>query len=135
VRLDGGGPINVPVGTTLTLRHTVQDFETPDASIPFAAVILGAADGRDVVLTTGGDPHVGQTTYDPAGPMGQGDQLDYRRSWTIGSMIELYDPKTMARESKAAAGQTITVLAVYIDSPTQGIVALDTSPSKIQITP
>lgn len=132
-RLDGGGAINVSVGATLTLRHTVQDFETPDASIPFAAVILGAADGRNVVLTTGTDPHVGPTTHDPNGPMGQGDQLNYRRDWTIGSMIELYDDKAKTRQTVPASGQTITVLAVYVDSTTQGIVALDSSPSKIQI--
>jgi len=134
-RLDGGGPINVTVGTTLTLRHTVQDFETPDANIPFAAVILGAADGRNVVLTTGTSPHVGPTTYDPSGPMGQGDQLNYRRDWTITSMIELYDDKAKppTRETVPASGQRLTVLAVYVDSPTQGIVALDTNPSQIQI--
>jgi hypothetical protein len=132
-RLDGAGPINVTAGTTLTLRHTVQDFETPDASIPFAAVILQAADGRNVVITTGTDPHVGPTTYDPAGPMGQGDQLNYRRSWTIGPTIELYNPQTKVRQSVPASGQALTVLAVYIDSTTQGIVALDSSPSTIQI--
>jgi hypothetical protein len=132
-RLDGAGPVNVAVGTTLTLRHTVSDFETADASIPFAAVILGAADGRNVVLTTGNDPHVGQTAYDPNGPMGQGDQLNYRRTWTIGANLELYNEQTMQRQTVPSAGQTISVLAVYIDSTTQGIVALDASPSTIQI--
>ncbi len=132
-RLDGAGPINVAVGTTLTLRHTVQDFETADATIPFAAVILGAADGRNVVLTTGNDPHVGQTAYDAGGPMGQGDQLNYRRTWTIGANLELYNPQSKLRQAVPSAGQSITVLAVYIDSTTQGIVALDSSPSTIQI--
>jgi hypothetical protein len=132
-RLDGGGAINVTVGTTLTLRHTVQDFETPDESIPFAAVILTAADDRKVVLTTGTSPHVGPTTYDPNGPMGQGDRLNYRRDWTIGSTIQLYNEQTKVMQTVAASGQTLTVLAAYVDSPTQGIVALDTSPSKIQI--
>lgn len=132
-RLDGAGPINVAAGTTLTLRHSVQDFETPDANIPFAAVILQARDGRDVVIATGTDPHVGPTTYDPAGPMGQGDLLNYRRTWTIGPMIELYNPQTMQRQTVPAAGQQITVIAVYIDSTNQGIVALDSSPSTIQI--
>lgn len=132
-RLDGAGPINVPVGTTLTLRHSVQDFETADASIPFAAVILQAADGRNVVIATGNDPHVGQTTFDAAGPMGQGDQLNYRRTWTIGTTLELFNEATGQRQTVPAAGQTITVLAVYVDSTTQGIVALDSSPSTIQI--
>lgn len=132
-RLDGAGPVNVTAGTTLTLRHTVQDFETPDANIPFAAVILQAADGRNVVITTGTDPHVGPTTFDPNGPMGQGDVLDYRRTWTIGPTIELYNPQTMQRQTVPSTGQSITVLAVYIDSTNQGIVALDSSPSTIQI--
>ncbi len=132
-RLDGAGPINVAVGTTLTLRHTVADFETADASVPFAAVILGAADGRNVVIAAGNDPHVGPTTYDAAGPMGQGDQLNYRRAWTIGASLELYNPQTKQRQTVPAAGQSITVLAVYIDSIDKGIVALDSSPSTIQI--
>jgi len=132
-RLDGAGPINVPAGTTLTLRHSVQDFETPDESIPFAAVILQAADGRNVVITTGNDPHVGPTTYDPAGPVGQGDLLNYRRTWAIGATLELYNPQTTQRQTVPSAGQAITVLAVYIDSTTGGIVALDSSPSTIQI--
>jgi hypothetical protein len=136
-RLDNGagGTINVQVGTTLTLRHTVQDFETPDASIPFAAVILGATDGRNVVIATGNDPHVGPTAYDAGGPMGQGDQLNYRRAWTIGPMIELYNDATNQRESVQAAGQTLTVLAAYLDSANQGILALDSSPTRIQIIP
>jgi hypothetical protein len=132
-RLDGAGPINVAAGTTLTLRHTVADFETADASIPFAAVILQAADGRNVVIVAGNDPHVGPTAYDAAGPMGQGDQLNYRRTWTIGASLELYNPQTKQRQTVPAAGQSITVLAVYIDSIDKGIVALDSSPSTIQI--
>jgi hypothetical protein len=132
-RLDGTGPVNVTVGTTLTLRHTVQDFETPDATIPFAAVILAAADGRNVVITTGNDPHVGQTTYDAMGPPGQGDQLNYRRAWTITPMIELYNPTTKVKTPVNAAGQVIRVTAVYVDSGTQGIVALDTSAFTINI--
>jgi hypothetical protein len=130
-RVDGAGPVNVTTGTTLTLRHTVQDFETPDANIPFAAVLLQAGNGWNVVLTTGTDPHVGTTTYDPAGPMGQGDQLNYRRTWAIGTQVELYNPQTMQRQTVQAAGLSISVLAVYVDATTQGIVALDSSPSTI----
>ncbi|HWO18480.1 MAG TPA: hypothetical protein VNO30_06875 [Kofleriaceae bacterium] len=132
-RLDGAGPINVAVGTTLTLRHTVQDFETADDAIPFAAVVLSSASGGDVVVTTGNDPHVGPTMYDAAGPMGQGDRLNYRRTWTIPAMLELYDKPTNMRRTVAAAGQSIGVAVVYIDSLNQGIVALDVSPSRIQI--
>lgn len=133
-RLDGAGPVVVSVGAQLTLRHSVQDFETPDASIPFAAVILQAADGRSVVLAAGNDPQLGPTTYDPAGPMGQGDLLNYRRAWTIGSQLELYREATQQRETVASAGQVLTVLALYVDSLSQGIIALDSGPT-IEVRP
>jgi hypothetical protein len=132
-RLDGAGPVIVAPNTTLVLRHTVQDFETLDANIPFAAVILQAPDGRGVVVTTGEDPHIGPTTYDPAGPMGQGDQLNYKRSFTIGNNVELYDDQTGLREVVDASGIAFTLVGVYVDSNTQGIIALDVARSTIGI--
>jgi len=135
-RLDGGGPITVSVGTTLTLRHSVHDFETLDASIPFAAVILqDTATGDNVVITTGNDPHVGPTTYDANGPMGQGDQLNYARSWTIPAMFEPWDDRTKTRKpATSTAGKTFQLAAVYIDSaPPQGIVALDVCASTFKV--
>jgi hypothetical protein len=135
-RLDGTGPIRVNTGTTLVLRHSVQDFETPDASIPFAAVILGAADGRDVVLDTtpgASDPQLGRTTYDANGPISKGDRLDYMRSWTIGSTLTLYDTNLKTRADVSAHGQVLSVLAVYVDAAAQGIAAFDISATQIQI--
>jgi len=135
-RLDGSGPITVSAGTTLVLRHTVSDFETADANIPFAAVILQTADGRNVVLdpTNTQSPQVGATTYDAAGPPAQGDVFDFKRSWTIPSTISLRDGAG-AITTVPAAGLSVSVLAVYIDGqPAQGgIVALDSGATPIQI--
>jgi hypothetical protein len=134
-RLDGTGAVRVTAGTTLVLRHSVQDFETPDAAIPFAAVILAVADGRDVVLDptpTATDPQLGRTTYDANGPISKGDRLNYQRSWTIGSTLTLYDTKLKTRADVPASGQVVTVLVVYLDA-TQGIAALEFGASQIQI--
>jgi len=133
-RLDGTGPVHATTGMTLVLRHSVADFETPDPAIPFAAVILGAADGRNVVLdAAANDPQLGITTYDPDGPPSKGDLLDYKRSWTIGATLTLYDTKLKTREDVSAHGQMLSVLAVYIDAATGGMAAFDVSASQIQI--
>ena len=133
-RLDGAGPVNVSANTALTIRHTVHDFETPDATIPFAAIIMQIADGRQIVLNaTGNDPHVGQTTYDAAGPMAQGDVFNYRRAWTIPTTLNLRHPDTGVLSTAPAAGQTVSIIAVYIDSPTQGIVAIEIGATMINI--
>ena len=132
-RLDGTGPVKVGAGTTLVLRHSVQDFETPDASIPFAAVVLALGDGRDVVLSPGASsPSTGPTTYDPAGPMGISDLLDYKRSWTIPSTLTVVDG-TGAQSTVAASGQTVSVIAVYVDQVSMGIATFDVGKSPIQI--
>jgi hypothetical protein len=134
-RLDGAAPVSVPPGTTLVLRHTVQDFETPDAMIPFAAVSLQAADGRNLVLepTNPTDPATGPTTYDAAGPMGIGDRLDFKRNVTFGATLTLWDRATNTQATVTASGQTFTLFAVYLDSTTQGIVAFDVAPFTIHI--
>lgn len=136
-RLDGTGPVAVSANTTLTLRHTVHDFETEDSAIPFAAVLLQIADGRQIVLEPDAeqDPHVGPTTYDPAGPPAQGDVFNFRRTWTIPSTLTLRHPDTAAITTAPAAGQTVTVIAVYIDDlPNQnGIVAIEIGATPIQI--
>jgi hypothetical protein len=135
-RLDGTGPVTVSAGTTLTIRHTVQDFETADASIPFAAVILQIADGRQIVLDAQAqDPHVGPTTYDAAGPQAQGDVFDFKRAWTIPATLSLRDPNNGAITTAPASGKMVSILAVYVDGPpTQGgIVALDVGATPIQI--
>ena len=133
-RLDGAGPVTAAVGTTLTLRHSVQDFETADPAIPFAAVVLTARDGRDVVLDpAGNDPQLGATTYDAAGPMSKGDRLDYQRTWTIPATVSMYDPATKTRADVSAHGLTLSLLVLYLDANPGGMAAFDISASQIQI--
>lgn len=133
-RLDGTGPVTAAVGTTLVLRHTVNDFETADSAIPFGAVILAIADGRNVVLTTGNDPHVGPTTFDASGPAAQGDTFNWRRTWTIPAQLQVRDDAGNLA-TVAASGQAISVLAVYLDGAPMagGMVALEQSMTTINI--
>lgn len=135
-RLDGGASTSVSVGQTITVRHSVQDFETTDASIPFGVILLQGADGRSAVLLplATEDPHVAPTAYDAAGPMGNGDLLNWRFSWTIPSTVELYDEATMTRTPVAASGLTLYAIAVYLDQPSMGIAAFnfDARPIVIQ---
>jgi hypothetical protein len=134
-RLDAAGPVNVSAGATITLRHTVRDFETPDAAIPFGAFVLQAPDGRSVVLNPGApqDPHVGVTAYDAAGPMGTGDLLNFRRAWTIPSSITLFDENTGASQVVPAAGLTLTVICVYVDAAQDGIASIEIGAAPITI--
>jgi hypothetical protein len=132
-RLDTAGPVSVAAGTTLVLRHSVQDFETPDANIPFAAVVLVLADGRNVVLTPGAqNPAIGATTYDATGPMGIADQLDFKRSWTIPTTLTLVDSNGV-QSTAPASGQHIQVLAVYVDQAQMGIATFDQGKQPIVI--
>jgi hypothetical protein len=128
-RLDVSGNASVAVGDTITLRHTVRDFETADADIPFAAMLLNTTDGRSAVLVPAAqdDPHVAQTTYDASGPMGNGDLLDYRFGWTIPSTIELYNDQTGVRTPVGASGLVLYPIAIYLDAPVGGIAALQFS--------
>jgi hypothetical protein len=134
-RLDDGGAAMVTTPATVTLRHTVQDFETAADAIPFSAVLLFNSDGRQVVLSPANmnDPGLGPTTYDASGPMGPGDLFDYRHTWTIGTQIELYDPATGLRTFEPAAGKTLNLLGVYLDGLPQsgGIAAFAISPRNI----
>ena len=134
VRLDGTGPVTASPGTTLRLRHTVNDYETSDAAVPFGAFLLAIADGRNVVIATGSDPHVGPTTYEPGGPPAQGDTFNWRRDWTIPATLQVRDDSG-AIASVPAAGQVISILAVYVDGlpASGGMVALDTSTSTVTI--
>jgi len=134
-RLDTGATTTIEVGQTITLRHSVQDFETADASIPFGVVLLQTAAGEGVVLvpTAPEDPHVAPTSYDAAGPMGQGDLLNWRFDWTVPATIELYDEATMTRTPVAASGLTLYPIAVYLDQATAGIAAFAFDPRPIQI--
>ena len=142
-RLDGVGPVNVSVGSTIVLRHSVQDFETADAAIPFAGVTLNLGDGRAIVLDAANtdDPQTGQTAYEVAGPMGNGDRLNYRRSWTIPATLPLVHTETKVRSTMPATGARLTFQAFYIDSldltvptmPKFGMFAFEASAATINI--
>lgn len=134
-RLDGTGPVRVSPGTTLVLRHSVQDFETADSAIPFAALILSLGDGNDVVLnpTAAEDQELGGTVFDPAGPDGKGDKLNYKFTWTIPAQLDVRDNTTHAITQRAAIGQNVSIAAIYIDGSTPSIVAIDFSTSQIEI--
>ena len=135
-RLDDGGGAIVGVGDVVTLRHTVADFETADAEIPFAAVVLFNADGRKVVLEPAtADPSIGMTSYDAAGPLGGGDVFDYRRSWTVPDPVPLVDDAGNP-SSAPAADVTLSLLAIYYDEAGgDGIAAYAVGTRTIQVQP
>lgn len=134
-RLDLGGPVKIAAGTTLTLRHTVQDFETPDDQIPFAAIVLTTTNNQDMVLNAAAtdSPQIGQTTYDPTGPIDKGDTLDYKRDVTIGATVTLYDPVAKTRHDVSSHGMSFTVIALYIDSGMPAMAAFDVAAMPIQV--
>jgi hypothetical protein len=114
-RLDDGGGAVVGVGDVVTLRHTVADFETADADIPFAAIALFNADGRRVVLEPGGgDPSIGATTYDADGPLGGGDVFDWRRTWTVTDPVPMIDDAGVETTAEPE-DVTLTPIAIYYD--------------------
>ena len=133
-RLDTGGTVNATVGQTLVLRHTVQDFETADSAMTFAAVALNLADGRTVLIGPASDPTIGQTAYDAAGPPAQGDTFDYFRNWTIPTTLNVRD-QAGTNSTVPASGQTISIFVFYVDNPPMsgGIVAIDGSTTQIHI--
>ena len=133
-RLDLGGATAIQVGDVITFRHSVHDFETADAQIPFAAFVLMTGRGNIVVVPSAAeDPHVAPTEYDPSGPMGAGDLLNWRFTWTVPATLELYDEGRGTRTPVPAAGQTFYPIAVYLDSAEGGIPALRIDDRVIQI--
>jgi hypothetical protein len=125
-RLDGAGPVHVSVGQTVVLRHTVQDFETPDASIPFAGVALFGAGNNQVILGTGQNKGIGQTVFDVNGPMGIKDKLDFKFSFTIPATLPITN--NGVDSTMPASGAILTVLAFYIDGQMPPSAAFDTGP-------
>jgi hypothetical protein len=133
-RLDMAGPFATDVGETLTFRHSVRDFETPDSDIPFAVLVLSAPDGRNVVVSADPeDPATAVTTYDANSPMGNSDELNYRFDFTIPTMLELYDEDTDQISSVPASGQSFTPLVLYIDSFPDGIVTFAVAQTSILV--
>jgi hypothetical protein len=114
LRLDGEGQVEVSVGQVLIFRHTVDDFETADAEIPFAGFFLNAEDAQ-LLISNGQYPAFGQAAFDGAGPMGKSDALNWRYQWTVPATLRLRDQSGATRDV-AAAGQMLTVAAYYVDS-------------------
>jgi len=113
-RLDDPGMAVVAVGQTVTLRHSVQDFETPDAAVPYGAVFLQLGDGRSVVLDPAYPGGATITTYDAAGPEGVTDQLNWRSDWTVPDMLPVTLDGGLA-EDVPAAGQSLLMIGLYVD--------------------
>lgn len=116
-RLDGVGPSQVSVGQTITLRQTVEDFEVDDADMPFVVFFASLLDGRQLLfspeLASGGETAV--AVYDPSGPESKGDYLNWAFDYVIPTQLEVQDPVTFARSQVDAVGQSLVLVAAYID--------------------
>ena len=137
-QLDKAGPCSVTAGMTLTLRHSVQDFETEDAKIPYAAILLQLPDGSQLKLSDapGGETSA-VTQYQPSGvPQGKGDSLDFHFDWTVPDTIDVYGPDGKPTP-QSTAGMSLTVLVLYIDSvvPNEGMLTFTSAPDLIEVTP
>jgi hypothetical protein len=130
-RLDGAGPAAVAVGDTIDLRHTVKDFETPDAQIAYAAFFLSTSDGSNVLLSSeqGGGA---RSEYDAAGPMTADGQFDWVYHFTVPAELSLQDPYGAAKMAPSS-GQTLTVTCYYIDQTRNGAATLAVKPGFIQV--
>ena len=132
-RLDAGGPFSVDAPVTLTLRHSVSDFETADQDIALGVFVVQATDGRQLVLSPDGDdPGVGLNEHDPDGPMGSGDLLNRRLTVTIGANVDLVGPGGEIT-SVASTGLVFTILAAYVDELDGGIATFASSPATMEI--
>lgn len=131
-RLDSAGPFAVAPGSTLTLRHSVSDFETADDEIAAGAFVLQSSAGQ-LVLTPGSeDPGVGLTQHDPDGPMGSGDRLNWRFEVTIGAEVEIVDGAGKV-STVPSDGLAFNITALYIDEADCGIAAFASSPASLQV--
>jgi hypothetical protein len=133
-RLDFAGSISVDVGTTITLRHSVRDFETLDQDVGYPLFILQIADQRSVVFAPGTlQPNLAFTEYDADGPPGNGDLLNYRLDWTIPTDVPLVDPAGIM-STEPASGLSFTVIAYYVDGITgSSIATFSFSPDLIRV--
>ena len=116
-RLDNGGQLNVNIGQTIVLRHTVQDFETTDNAIPFSGVTLQLGNNKAVVFdATADDPETGVTAFDSTNPpMGNGDAMNRERTFTIPATLPRIDTVTEVQDSIPAGGVNMFLQAFYID--------------------
>lgn len=116
-RLDVSGKAVVHPGQPLTLRMSVQDFETDDANIYFTAFELLTNDNRAVVLLPelGADGNLPPATYQPDGaPEGTGDLLNWRFDYTFPETVTLVDDAGVTTEAPSA-GLRLSMLAAYAD--------------------
>ncbi len=133
-RLDSVGPVQVPRNVPLTFRHSVSDYETPDDEIPVAIIVLQEREGKNVVLNPANtdDPGPGATTYDAAGPMGAGDLLDFRFTFTIPNMVNMVEDGVIT--SEPAAGKQLTMIVLYLDAlPPAGILTFSISQTMLVV--
>lgn len=137
-QLDKAGPCQVTAGMVLTLRHSVQDFETEDAKIPYAAMIFQLPDGGQLRLSdVPGNQTSAVTKYEASGaPQGKGDLLNFRFDWTVPDTIDVFDAAGVPT-SKSTAGMSISVIVLYVDSgkPKEGILTYTIAPDLIKVTP
>jgi hypothetical protein len=83
--------------------------------VPFAAFGLILADGRNVYW----GPEYGlaiTAAYDAAGPMGNGDALNFRYDLTIPAAFDISEDGATVSEQLPTAGQSFSVIAYYMDN-------------------
>ena len=139
-RLDSVGSFNAAKGTTVTFRHSVSDFETADADIPFGVLILIAPDGMNLVIDPGNpnpeDLDTGVTVFDPSGPMGAGDVLNYQFDVAIPAdgVMDLIDDNTDTVQSGVdVTGMAFTPIVLYLDEFPGGIVAFSVGANQMVV--
>jgi len=117
-RLDGAGQVVVHPGDTLTLRMSVQDFETDDADIYFAGFELVTPDDLSLLLVpeSGADGGTAYGEYDEDAPEGLGDKLNYRVNVTLGETSVLVGGDGEMTEVPSA-GLTLSPVFFYADQP------------------
>lgn len=137
-RLDKAGPFQVAAGTKLVLRHSVQDFETDDAAIPYAGLLLQLPDGRQIKVSDTPDSEgTAVTTYEASGaPEGKGDLLNFRFDWTVPAMATVLNADG-SKTQESLTGVPISVLALYLDSiqPKEAMLTFSISAGLFEVTP
>jgi hypothetical protein len=137
-RLDGAGQVVVHPGDTLTLRMSVQDFETDDADIDFAGFELVTPDDLLLLLVPelGADGHVVYGEYDEVAPEGLGDKLNYRVDITLGETSVLLGDEGETTEVPSA-GLTLSPVFFYADQPLEqgGMIAWSFQDDLLKVTP
>ena len=131
LRLDGAGPASVAVGDAISLRHTVKDFETPDAQILYAAIYLSTGDGSGVLLSDDSSG-AGLSKYDAAGPTAPEGRFDWGFDWIVPAELPLVDPYGI-KKTAPASGQTLNVTVYYIDQQKNGAATLAVKDGFLQV--